>query len=37
LEFFENNLVKEAIKQVSIKYNLDETFIKSIIKEKLKK
>ncbi len=37
LEFFENNLVKEAIKQVSKKYKLDETFIKGIIKEKLKK
>ena len=37
LEFFENNLVKEAIKQVSKKYKLDETFIKSIIKDNLRK
>ena len=37
LEFFENNIVKEAIKQVSKKYNLDSSFIKGVIMEKLNK
>ena len=37
LEFFENNLVKEAIKRVSKKYNLDSSFIKGVIMEKLNK
>lgn len=37
LEFFENNLVKEAINRVSKKYKLDETFIKGIITERLYK
>ena len=37
LEFFENNVVKEAIKQVSKKYNLDSSFIKGVIMEKLNK
>ena len=37
LEFFENNLVKEAIKRVSQKYNLDSSFIKGVIMEKLNK
>lgn len=37
LEFFENNLVKEAIKRVTSKYNVDETYVKSVILERLKK
>jgi hypothetical protein len=37
LEFFENNIVKEAIKQVSRKYKLDSSFIKGVIMEKLNK
>jgi hypothetical protein len=37
LEFFENNLVKEAIKRVSKKYKLDETFIKGVLMERLNK
>jgi len=37
LEFFENNLVKEAIKRVTNKYNVDETYVKSVILERLKK
>jgi len=37
LEFFENNIVKEAIKRVSKKYNLDSSFIKGVIMEKLNK
>jgi hypothetical protein len=37
LEFFENNVVKEAINRISNKYNIDEIYIKSIIMEKLKK
>ena len=37
LEFFENNLVREAIKRVSSKYKLDETYIKGIIIDRLNK
>jgi len=37
LEFFENNIVKEAIKRVSKKYDLDSSFIKGVIMEKLNK
>lgn len=37
LEFFENNLVKEAIKRVTSKYNIDEVYVKSVILERLKK
>jgi len=37
LEFFENNMIKEAIKRVSKKYKLDETFIKGVIIDKLNK
>lgn len=37
LEFFENNLVKEAIKRVSTKYNLDKSFIEGLIIERLNK
>ena len=37
LEFFENNLVKEAIKRVTSKYNVDEVYVKSVILERLKK
>lgn len=37
LEFFENNLVKEAINRVSKKYKIDETFIKGIIVERINK
>ena len=33
LEFFENNLVKEAIENIKNKYNLNESYIKSIILE----
>lgn len=37
LEFFENNLVKEAINRVSKKYNIDSAYIKSVIIERLTK
>lgn len=36
LEFFENNMVKEAIGRITKKYNIDEVYVKSIILEKLK-
>tara|TARA_R110000803_G_scaffold61444_3_gene121261 strand:+ start:5268 stop:6170 length:903 start_codon:yes stop_codon:yes gene_type:complete len=37
LEFFENNIVKEAIKRVSKRHNLDSSFIKGVIIERLNK
>jgi len=33
LEFFENNLVKEGIKNISSRYNLNEDYIKGVILE----
>jgi len=37
LEFFENDIIKEAIKRVSKRHNLDSSFIKGVIMERLNK